>query len=388
MLTLTACSDDEPEALKVSLNENSIQLHYFESYTLKPIVESGNIDLSKVAWSSSNEDIATVTEEGVVSANLIFDNSFSYSRGEAVISLSYDNSVLTTCKVTVTPWTATAISLNLDKVDLKVGESTVLKVTATADGNNTGVGLITMLSWDSSNSDVASVSNEGIISALSVGSTVITVRDTESGLTAKCDVTVTSKPVIGISCPESVRTIVGENVHIQAIVEPEDATNKKVIWSSSNPEIATVDNNGNVCGIALGETIVTAKTEDGGFEAKCIVKVVDLSDIITAVAIEGWTVSGANSNCHLTLLFETNTNIPVLINSVVMTDQDGTIMNIDYPNQKCTTFQKTYITHFFDASGGISGEAINAEKAKIKGWKFFVQYIWNNNEYTIECINR
>ena len=110
--------------------------------------------------------------------------------------------------------------------------------------------------------------------------------------------------------------------------------------------------------------------------------------MVTVKAIEGWTISGINSNCHLTLLFETNTGIPVLINSVIMTKQDGAIVNIDYPSEYCTTLRKTYITHYFDASGGISGEAINAEKAKIKGWKFYVQYTWNNKEYTIECVNR
>lgn len=143
-----------------------------------------------------------------------------------------------------------------------------------------------------------------------------------------------------------------------------------------------------MCGIALGETIVMAKTVDGGFEAKCNVSVVELPDMITAKAIEGFTTSGAKSNCHLTLLFETNTNTPVFINSVIMTMQDGTIVSIDYPNEFYTFFQKTYITHYFDASSGISIDAINAEKAKIKGWKFYVQYTWNNNEYTIECINR
>lgn len=389
MLAFTACGgDDEPEMLKVSFKESNITLQYFQSYTLKPIIESGSLDLSKAVWSSSNEKIATVSDDGVVYARLFFNDNLSYGEGDAIISLSYEGEVLATCRVHVIPNKATNISLNHSNLDLLIGETVALKVTASADENNLGVGLVTKLTWESSDASVAAVSNDGVVSALSVGNAIITVTDTESGLTAKCNVTVTSRSVTGISCSESVKLIVGENVKIKAIVAPEDATNKTVTWASSNPAVATVDNEGNVHGIALGETMVTAKTEDGGFEAKSNVKVVELSDMITAKAIEGYTVSGANSNCHLTLLFETNTNTPVFINSVVMTMQDGTIVSTDSPNKSYTTFMKTYITHYFNASGGISGEALNAERTKIKGWKFYVQYTWNNKEYAIECVNR
>lgn len=389
ILTFTACSsDDEPEMLKVTFKESEITLQYFQSYTLNPIVESGSIDLNKALWSSSNDEVATVSEDGVVVGCLIFDNDFSYGEGEAVISFLYDNSVLATCKVVVTPWKATSINLNRDKLDMVVGESELLKVTTNANGNNTGIGLVTKLRWESSDRNVATVSDNGEVVAVSGGNAIITVTDTESGLSDKCEVSVKSRAVTGITCPENVKMVVGDCVQIKATITPEDATNKTIIWTSSDPSVATVDNEGNVCGVALGETEVTAKTEDGGFEAKCNIKVVELPDMVTAKAIEGFTVSGANSNCHLTLWFETNTNTAVLINSVIMTMQDGTIVSTDSPNKYCTTFQKTYITHYFNASGGISGEALNAEKAKIRGWKFYVQYTWNNKEYTIECVNR
>lgn len=389
MLTFTTCSsDNEPEVLKVTFKESEITLQYFQSYTLNPIVESGSIDLNKAVWSSSNERIARISDNGVVVAQFFLNDTLSYGEGEAIISLSYEGEVLATCVVHVIPDKASNISFNRNNIDLLVGETKTLEVTITAEGNNVGVGIVTKLIWESSDVSVATVSNEGEVSALSVGRTTITVTDIESGLSAKCNIIVKLRPVTGITCTENVRMIVGESVQIKATITPEDATNKTIIWTSSDPSVATVDNEGNVCGVALGETEVTAKTEDGGFEAKCNIKVVELPDMITAKAIEGVTVSGANSNCHLTLLFETNTNIPVFINSVVMTMQDGTIVSTDSPNKYCTTFLKTYITHFFNASGGISGEALNAEKAKIRGWKFLVQYTWNNKEYTIECVNR
>lgn len=387
ILTFTACSsDNEPEVLKVSFKESEITLQYFQSYALTPIVESGNIDLSKAVWSSSNEKIATVSDDGLVVANFFFNDNLTYGEGEAIVSLSYEGEVLATCKVHVTPAKATNIHLNYNSLDLLVGETDVLRVTSTADGNSLGIGIVTKLNWESSDSRVATVSNDGEVSALSVGNTTITVTDAESGLTAKCNVNVTSKSVVGISCSESVRVMVGGSACIKATIKPDDATNKTIIWTSSDPSVATVDNEGNVRGVALGETVVTAKTEDGGFEAKCNVRVVELPDMVTANAAVGYTISGANSNCYLTIIFETNTNIPVLINSVIMTNQDGTIVSVDHPNEYYSAFQKKYITHYFNASGGISGEAINAETDKIKGWKFYVQYTWHNNEYTIECV--
>lgn len=388
MLTFTACSsDDEPETLKVSFKENKITLQYFQYYTLNPIVESGNIDLSKAVWSSSNEKVATVSDDGVVFAQFFFNDNLTYGEGESIISLSYKGEILATCIVHVTPNKASNISFNHSSLDMLVGETMILNATITADWNNTGIGIVTKLIWESSDVSVATVSNNGEVSALSVGNAIITVKDVESGLTATCNVNVTSKPVIGISCLESVKVMVGESVCVKATIQPEDATNKTIIWTSADPSVATVDNEGNVRGVSLGETVVTVKTEDGGFEGKCKVSVVELPYMITAKAIEGISVSGANSNCHLTLLFETNTNTPVFINSVIMTKQDGTIVNTDYPNEYYTIFQKQYITHYFNASNGISSEAMNAEKAKIKGWKFYVQYTWNNNEYTIECVN-
>ncbi len=379
MLAFTACGGDEPDVLKVSFKEKEITLQFEDSYKLEPIVESGNFDPSKAVWTSSDEHVATV-DNGYINARFVF------REGEATISLLYNGAVLATCKVIVVPVKATSIKLDNDRLDMVVGESVLLRAAVTSE--NHSIGVVYNLTWESSDKNVVTVSGDGEVVAMYAGNAIITVTDTKSGLSDKCEVSVKSRAVTGITCPENVKMIVGDCVQVKATIVPEDATNTGIIWTTSNPSIATVDNNGNMCGIALGETIVMAKTVDGGFEAKCNVSVVELPDMITAKAIEGFTTSGAKSNCHLTLLFETNTNNPVFINSVIMTMQDGTIVSIDYPNEFYTFFQKTYITHYFDASSGISIDAINAEKAKIKGWKFYVQYTWNNNEYTIECINR
>lgn len=70
---------------------------------------------------------------------------------------------------------------------------------------------------------------------------------------------------------------------LEAVVEPENATNKKVKWSSNNEKVATVDSNGVVNGIVSGDATITATTEDGGFKATC--KVTVRKDGAVAIAI-------------------------------------------------------------------------------------------------------
>ncbi|MGS0745229.1 Ig-like domain-containing protein [Syntrophomonas erecta subsp. sporosyntropha] len=94
-------------------------------------------------------------------------------------------------------------------------------------------------------------------------------------------------PVIGVFIDQtSIGLEVGQSENLIAIVQPENASNKAVAWSSSNPEIATVDNTGKVTGFKAGTTTIAATTADGNKTADCLVTVVDISILaITGVAI-------------------------------------------------------------------------------------------------------
>lgn len=87
---------------------------------------------------------------------------------------------------------------------------------------------------------------------------------------------VDNKPVTGISVSPLAKTIsIGESLTIKATVQPEDATDKSVIWTSSKPAVATVDRRGNVTGISTGKTIITVSANNGECTAKCVVTVRD-----------------------------------------------------------------------------------------------------------------
>lgn len=135
---------------------------------------------------------------------------------------------------------AESVSISPAKVTLTAGEHTEL--TATVAPNNA---TSKYFKWASSDAKVASVDNFGRVVALSPGSTTITVTTDDGGLKATSEI----------------------------IVNPSDATDQSVTWSTSDKDIATVDKNGVVTGQATGEAVVTVTTTDGGKTASCKVKV-------------------------------------------------------------------------------------------------------------------
>lgn len=81
-------------------------------------------------------------------------------------------------------------------------------------------------------------------------------------------------PVTGVSLDKTVAELeVGGTLTLTAVVEPANATNQNVSWSSSDKNVATVDENGTVIAVAVGTTDITVKTADGGKEAKCTITV-------------------------------------------------------------------------------------------------------------------
>ncbi len=162
-------------------------------------------------------------------------------------------------------------SISMDKTELEISKGDKVTLVATvlpenADNKN--------IIWSSSNEEFAIV-EEGVVTALKEGEATITAKTEDGGKTATCSVTVNSKviSVESVSLDKTTAEITeGETITLTATIKPESATNKNVIWSSSNEEIATVKD-GVVTAIKEGEATITAKTEDGEKTATCSVKV-------------------------------------------------------------------------------------------------------------------
>ena len=167
---------------------------------------------------------------------------------------------------------------------------------------------------------MATVTDEGIITAVSIGSVTIKAVVPGTDISDKCEITVNPKAVTGIECQSNASVLLGETVKIKASVKPIDASNTSIVWTSLNPEIANVDSSGNVKGVALGTAIIVAKTIDGEFEGSCSVEVFGIDQcikIFSSQGTEGSTSSGFYS--YLRLNINTNSTQKIYINSLVST---------------------------------------------------------------------
>lgn len=184
-----------------------------------------------------------------------------------------------------------SIVLNTTSLSLQPGETFALSGTVQPDN-----ATIHSVSWKSSNDNVATVSQEGNVTAVSEGNCVITVA--VDGVKAECDVTVAvvKIPVTSVSLNKtSADLLVGETLQLTATVLPDNATDKTVTWTTSNANVASVDN-GLVSALTAGEAVVTASS--GDFSATCTVNVsVPFSyGGMCMEALTGGTVSISNPN--------------------------------------------------------------------------------------------
>ena len=166
----------------------------------------------------------------------------------------------------------TSITLDQSEISLDVTETVKLIATVLPE-NATNKSLI----WSSSNEAVATVDAKGVVTAISVGETTITVATVDgSNLSAYCNVIVCPTLATSITLDKtSVNIEAKETLVLTATILPTTTTNKKVVWESSNRAVAMVDANGKVTARSAGESIITATTTDGSnLSASCNVTVV------------------------------------------------------------------------------------------------------------------
>ena len=160
----------------------------------------------------------------------------------------------------------TSISLSSTEASILLGHSQTLTATVLPDNATDKT-----VTWTSSDSNVASVEN-GVVTANKPGTATITA--TAGTKSATCQITVLPIEVASVTLNVSSETInVGETTKLTATVSPDNATDKTLLWSSSNPTIATVSN-GKVTAKAAGTTTITVKSING-LTATCIITVIE-----------------------------------------------------------------------------------------------------------------
>ena len=181
------------------------------------------------------------------------------------------------------------VSINNKVIEMMEGE--VVTLIATINPSNASNKNVY---WTSSDQSVATVDNTGKVTALKAGSATITVTTEDGGKTATCKLTVNAKvyPVTGVTLDKtSVELTEGDVTVLTATVNPSNASNKNVYWTSSDQSVATVDNTGKVTAVKRGKAVITVTTEDGGKTATCTITVIKPSH---GVDIGDWDGDGSD----------------------------------------------------------------------------------------------
>ena len=289
---ITAKAEDKVATCRIDVTEEIIEaedivisptgaqtLQPGEELQLTATISPENATNKSVIWSSDDRDIAMVDATGLVKA---------IDEGVAIITASIGK-LTATCKLTVAREIIEVTSVEITpEGPITITEGEELQLTATiAPENATNKGV----TWSSSDKTIATVSETGLVTAITAGEATITASAGE----ASDSVEITVEPLVvevesvTITPAEAQQLTEGEELQLTATVAPENATNKEVTWSSSDKTIATVSETGLVTAIAAGEATITASAGEASDE---IVITVEQPSTPVVTVPDGWIVNG------------------------------------------------------------------------------------------------
>ncbi|MDE6638694.1 MAG: Ig-like domain-containing protein, partial [Muribaculaceae bacterium] len=256
----------------ITLTSEAITLDEGQTYQLSASVEPSDATDKTLTWSSSDEKVAIVSENGLVTA---------VHEGTAVITVCASNGVKANCTVIVEPRIVEVTDILLDRSELIIteGDNAILMATVNpADATDK------TLVWTSSDENVATVSATGEVTAINKGTAVITVSSS-NGISATCVVTVEAKIIemesIVLNAEIPVLEI-GETYQLIATVVPADTTYPELQWWTDNEHVAAVDQNGLVTVTGEGETMIHVRSSVWNHvEASCLINAIaDVEGVI------------------------------------------------------------------------------------------------------------
>lgn len=273
---------------KIVLNEKRISLAVGYTHSLTYQITPKNATENDLIFTSSDSSVATVNQSGVIQG---------LKEGNAIITVSSSNGLAKdTTYVSVYKKGASTVvdgepiktdnypkslTVSPQSLNLKLGGSSQLIASVLPEKSNS------QISWSSTNSRVATVDSNGLVSAVGMGSATIIAR-TINDITYNVNVLVGnySKELRSILVTTNyISLAVSNSKQLAVAFTPSDASNKNVFWTSSNPSVATVDKYGVVKAISPGSTIIKATSEDGGYTDTATIEVVNYDNIIEEKSI-------------------------------------------------------------------------------------------------------
>ena len=256
--SLISCEKEKNiEVSSVSIGQTSAEMFEGETIQLNATVLPKDATDNTISWTSSKLSVATVSSSGLVTA---------VAEGSSTITASAGGKS-GTCIITVSKKIVEVSSIELDKTEVSLVEEEAITLTATVKPDDATDKTVT---WTTSASDIALVDN-GKVTAIAPGEAIITVAS--GGKSATCKVTVSQKviPVESVQLDkETLELTEGESASLNVIIAPDNATDKKTTWSSSEPSVASVEN-GIVHALKEGNANIIAQVSD--ISAICAVSV-------------------------------------------------------------------------------------------------------------------
>ena len=290
----------EPTSIEITNSENRL-------YIEKPIQLNTKIEPEgteeSLTWTSSNPLVAIVSDTGLVTG---------LTSGNVTITVETESGKTASKDLIVKKEPQ---GIEITNTETNVYEEETMQLTTTLTPNDTNAEL----TWTSSNPLVAIVSESGIVTGLTHGTTIITV-ETENGKQAEIEIIVRIKPTsIEITNNETL-VYIGSTLQLNTTIQPAGADNR-VTWSSSDTSKATVSGSGVVTGVSKGNVTITAKTANG----KEAIKTLTVKREPTEVSI---TTSASSMYIGYTLQLSTSLTPSDADTSLIWTSSSPTVATV------------------------------------------------------------
>ena len=245
-------------ATDITIDVKELTLNVGESYTLDTQLKPADATDS-VKYESTNTKVATVSANGKIIAK---------AKGSCLIFARTDAGVSTYCNVTVTQQ-VTDLSVDPAKTTMYVGDT--LQLNAVITPTNASDKEVT---WESDDKSVVTVDENGLVTAVGGGATLVKCYSDDSDLMAYAQITVVERVTTITLESEELKIAIGEKKKLTATISGEKATNKNVKWASSNKKICKITKNGTIKGMKAGTCTIRCKAADGsGVYADCEITV-------------------------------------------------------------------------------------------------------------------
>lgn len=271
----------DPEAVqKITLNKTSAEIPIGGNTKLTATIIPSTAIEKGVIWSSSNPDIASVDANGKVQANALGNTT--------ITATSKDGGKTASCVITVFQ-PVNSISITSTVSEMEVGDKIALKATILPENASNK-----QISWSSSDDSIVFVNNEGYATAVKGGSATIYATSTDgTNIVANYPLFV-NQHVEGISFEQtSDYMCLYDKKTLTPVFVPSSATYRNVSWSSSNSEVVSVSQTGELIANNVGIADISVITEDGGCEAVCQVEVLPAIDLGLSVCWATYNVGGS-----------------------------------------------------------------------------------------------